>query len=315
MPALPITFNRHLKQRLWGGRKLLTHYNIALPDASLYGESWEISDRHGDDEQSTVTSAGDFHGKTLNQLWNEHRAQVFGESYLEHPSKRLPLLIKILDAQQDLSIQVHPPKEVAKELNGEPKTEMWYIAHAEPGAKLYVGFKEHITPEDFQKAILEGSVSEHVHALTPKVGESILLESGRLHAIGAGLVIHEIQQNSDTTYRVFDWNRIDTDGKTRELHIKQAIKSIDFSDISPAMDTPKGDVICSCDYFEVAKQTIEQGQTITPNDSDKFAIYTVVQGSLKLGSSIYPMGQTILMPPNSLSLTAMDNSVVLITTI
>src|SRR5205823_11147865 len=165
-------------------------------------------------------------------LAEHHDQELLGTVRLQHG--RFPLLIKILDAQQKLSLQVHPPPKQAAELGGEPKTEMWYIAEAAPGAELFVGLKRGVTREEFERKIQDGTVAECIHALKVQTGDAMLLPSGRIHAIGAGNVIFEIQQNSDTTYRVFDWNRLGLDGKPRQLHIAEALASIDFNDVEPA---------------------------------------------------------------------------------
>jgi len=148
---------------------------------------------------------------------------------------RFPLLCKILDAREQLSLQVHPPVPGAVELGGEPKTEMWFIADATPGAELFVGLKRGVTRAEFEKKIKTGEVAECFHRVPVRAGDAMFLPSGRVHAIGAGLVIFEIQQNSDTTYRVFDWNRVGLDGKPRELHVAQSLASIDFNDFEPAL--------------------------------------------------------------------------------
>src|ERR1039458_7173750 len=148
---------------------------------------------------------------------------------------RFPLLCKILDAREKLSLQVHPPANKAKKLKGEPKTEMWFITDAAPDASLYVGLKCGVTRTEFEKKISDGSVADCFHRIPVRAGDAMFLPSGRVHAIGAGLVIFEIQQNSDTTYRVFDWNRVGLDGKPRELHVAQSLASIDFNDFEPAL--------------------------------------------------------------------------------
>lgn len=311
----PLTFQPHHKTRVWGGRTLETHYARPLPDDQPYGEAWEIVDREASDEQSIVTSEGTFQEKTIRDLWMNHRAEVFGESFADHPSDHFPILIKILDARTALSIQVHPPKDVADKLGGEPKTEMWYIAHAEPGAKLYIGFQEKITEADFRKAIENGQVEDHVHAITPQAGESILLLSGRLHAIGAGLLIHEIQQTSDTTYRVFDWNRVGLDGAPRELHIEESLASIDFTDVRPPMDTADGTTLCTSPYFQVDKIDLAVGEKTHNPEAERFALHTVVEGQLVLGGVTYEKGQTFLTPPRSEQPSASATSTVLTTTI
>jgi mannose-6-phosphate isomerase len=149
--------------------------------------------------------------------------------------ERFPLLAKLLDAREKLSLQVHPPPQMAAEMGGEPKTEVWYIAEAAPGAELYVGLKRGVTRAEFERRIRDGTVAGCFHPVSVKAGDAMFLPSGRVHAIGSGLVIFEIQQNSDTTYRVFDWNRVGLDGKPRELHIQQSLQSIDFSDYEPSL--------------------------------------------------------------------------------
>ena len=298
-------------QRVWGGRELERQYGRSLPDDAPYGESWEFVDREG--EQSVV-AGGEFAGQTLHELWTGHRAELFGDGLPD--CRRFPLLIKVLDARDDLSIQVHPPARVADALGGEPKTEMWYIAGADPGARLYVGLKKGTSREDFERSIRDGSVADRVHAIEPSSGESIFIPSGRLHAIGGGFLIHEIQQNSDTTYRVFDWNRVGLDGKPRDLHVRESLESIDFGDFEPAMDEPDGDVIAACGYFQVEKLALDPGDIAGNGSSDRFSIFSVVEGGLTSAAGrVFGKGDFFLLPRGAAPLTATVPSVVLRTTI
>ena len=226
----PFTFQPTFKQRVWGGRELERLYHKPLPPGVPIGESWEISDRPGD---ISVVSNGALAGKDLRWLMENHAADLLGDARPQ--SGRFPLLLKILDAQEKLSLQVHPPAAAASALAGEPKTEMWYVAEAIPGAELYVGLKRGVTRTEFEQRIKDGTVAECFHRIGVQAGDSMFLPSGRVHALGAGLVIFEIQQNSDTTYRVFDWNRLGLDGKPRELHIPQSLASIDFDDCEPSL--------------------------------------------------------------------------------
>ena len=226
----PLTFQPLLKKRVWGGRKLEQLYQKPLPPGVPIGESWEISDRPG--EVSVIVN-GPLAGKDLHWFVEHHRQELLGSTKLQRG--RFPLLVKILDAEQKLSLQVHPPPDKAAQLGGEPKTEMWYIADAAPGAELFVGLRRGITREEFECNITDGTVADCFHRLTVKAGDAMFLPSGRVHAIGAGLVIFEIQQNSDTTYRVFDWNRLGLDGKPRPLHIPESLASIDFQDFEPPL--------------------------------------------------------------------------------
>ncbi len=189
---------------------------------------------------------------------------------------------------------------------------MWYIADCEPGAKLYVGLKAGVTRADFEKAIADGTVEDCVHAILPKKGESIFIPSGRLHAIGAGLLIHEIQQNSDTTYRVFDWNRVGLDGKPRELHVGPSLASIDFHDFEPEMDRPEGETLASCDFFKTDRKTLELGDILANPRDDRFSIVSVVEGQLESdGGRRFIKGNFILLPRDGAPLTALEDTTVL----
>ena len=303
----PLTFCPVYMERVWGGRELARVYGRKLPSADKpYGESWEIVDREA--EQSVV-SDGPLAGTTLHELWTRHHEEIFGKGLPEHP--RFPILIKILDARDYLSIQVHPPKALAPQLGGEPKTEMWFIASCDADAKLYVGLKNGVTRGDFEQAIANGTVADVVHAIHPKPGDSIFIPSGRLHAIGAGFLIYEIQQNSDTTYRVFDWNRLGLDGKPRQLHVEQSLASIDFNDFEPGMDEPAGETLAACEYFKTAKKLLEPGATIG-NPADQFSILSVVDGLLESeGGRKFDKGDFMLLPRGGAPLTAVKSSMVL----
>jgi mannose-6-phosphate isomerase len=228
----PLTFQPILKHRIWGGRNLADLYGKALPQNTPIGESWEVSDRPGDE---SVISNGPLAGQTLHWLMQNHRRELFGAGNIAENLNRFPLLVKIIDAQQTLSVQVHPPASIASQLGGEPKTEMWYVARAEPGAELFVGLKRGVTRDLFERKLAEGRVEECVHRIGVKAGDVMFLPSGRIHALGAGIVIFEIQQNSDTTYRVFDWNRVDANGRPRELHVARSLASTDFNDFEPSL--------------------------------------------------------------------------------
>ncbi len=230
----PFIFTPHFKERVWGGRNIERLYGKPLPPRQVIGESWEITDRP---EGVSVIANGPLAGKTLRWLMEQHAAELLGAE--RTGVKTFPLLVKILDAQDKLSLQVHPPAAKAKELKGEPKTEMWFIADATPSADLFVGLKRGVTRADFERKVRDGSVGECFHHIPVKAGDTMFLPSGRVHAIGAGNVIFEIQQNSDTTYRVFDWNRLGLDGQPRELHVEQSLASIDFEDFEPSLVSSK----------------------------------------------------------------------------
>jgi mannose-6-phosphate isomerase len=230
----PLTFRPIFKERVWGGRSLERLYQKPLPSDQPIGESWEITDRP---EGVSVIANGPLAGNSLRWLMENHRQDVLGTAAA--PAGPFPLLIKILDAKETLSVQVHPPAGVAAQFGGEPKTEMWYITDATPEAALYVGLKNGATRSDFERRVKDGTVAECLHRIPVCAGNAMFLPSGRLHAIGGGNVIFEIQQNSDTTYRVFDWNRVGLDGKPRQLHVDESLASIDFNDFEPALIASK----------------------------------------------------------------------------
>jgi len=289
-----IPFTPFYQERVWGGRLLETLFGRSLPHPTLpFGESWEMVDRA---EANSVVAAGPLAGQTLQELWSKHRVEIFGEALAQHPSERFPLLMKILDARDDLSIQVHPPATVAAALKGEPKTEMWFIAHAEPGAKIYVGLKHGVTRESFEQALQTGCVAEQVHVLTPKTGDCLFIPSGRIHAIGAGLLIYEIQQNSDTTYRVFDWNRLGLDGQPRQLHVAESLASIDFEDFEPNVQAAISDApLVSCPFFEVFLRSINSTDLPVGKVGESLTL-AVTRGQLSLGDRQLRAGDFVLLP-------------------
>lgn len=321
-PLYPLTFQPIFKERVWGGRTLERLYKKNLPPKVPIGESWEISDRPGD---SSVITNGPLAGKNLHWLMENHKRELLGES--KPANGRFPLLIKILDAQEKLSLQVHPPAHKAAELHGEPKTEAWYIADTAPGAELYVGLKRGVTRTHFENKITAGDVAECFHRVPVKAGDTMFLPSGRVHAIGAGLVIFEIQQNSDTTYRVFDWNRVGLDGKPREVHVPESLASIDFNDFEPALvsanyienGTIKSRQLVSNPLFEIDEFRAPARGTTTVN-SGKARVVAVVSGGLRVsdGSTeiVLSPGDFSLLPASlkSTSLQAEGNSVFLLAT-
>ena len=278
-------------ERVWGGRMIASLYHRDLSGTAPIGESWEVVDRP--DEQSLVED-GPLAGKTLHDLWQHHREAIFGAGAPN--SERFPLLIKILDARDKLSIQVHPPADIAPQLGGEPKTEMWYIARADEDAALYVGVKPGVDRAAFAAALEDGTVADAVHRLPARDGDFIFVPSGRLHAIGAGLVIFEIQQNSDTTYRVFDWNRPGLDGKPRALHVQESLQCIDFTDTAPAMGREENGMLAACPYFRVERMALASGTEITWGGEGEFSILTVVEGTVECGTSVWHAGDFVLMP-------------------
>jgi len=293
-PSSPITFEPLPMERVWGGRRFETLLGKALPHGATIGELWEMVDRP---EAQSVVHQGPLKGETLHGLWTRHREEIFGKAHLSNPSGRFPLLIKLLDARERLSVQVHPPATRAEELGGEPKTECWYFLHASEGASIYAGLRPGVTRERFETALTTGDVEETLHRVPAHTGESIFIPSGRLHAIGEGLVIVEVQQNSDTTYRVFDWNRNGLDGKPRELHVSESLTSINFSDFEPAVTGPDEPVVADCADFHVARMQLHAPCPVEAiRRQDDFIIMTCLAGGLECGDVVLKPGGFMLVP-------------------
>jgi len=302
MKLYPLTFEPILKERVWGGRNLEKLYGKPLPAGRPIGESWEICDRPGD---QSVVANGPLRGRTLHWLMEQFPESLLGPRHPMPP--RFPLLIKIIDARDKLSLQVHPPAAVAAQLSGEAKTEMWYVTRAEPKAELFVGLNKGVTRAKFEEELVSQTVAACFHRIHVKAGDAMFLPSGRVHALGAGIVIFEVQQNSDTTYRVFDWKRVGMDGKPRELHVPQSLASIDFNDFEPALlsqatvaDSP-GTVrpLVKNELFEVAVRTLPTGGCLDLTDG-RMQIIGLIEGKLRVETAeeqiVLTAGQFCLIP-------------------
>ena len=289
----PYKFKPILVERIWGGDGL-ARYGKPVPAGKRIGETWEISDRP---EAQSVVANGPAVGQTLRQLIEKKGADASIGRARPPGAPRFPLLIKLLDARERLSLQVHPPAALAAQLGGEPKTEMWYILDATPGAQLIAGLRRGVTRQQFEAAIQHGGAAFQAcfHQFAVRAGDALFVPSGRLHAIGAGLVIAEIQQNSDTTYRVYDWDRVDDKGQPRALHIRESLASIDFDDFEPAPSP----LPIRCEHF-VVEQVQVTGQGTGRCDGTSFQIFGGVTGEVAItaGSvtaSVRP-GEFVLVP-------------------
>ncbi len=307
----PLRFQPLFKRYLWGGRRLAEVLGKTTgPETAA--ESWEIVD-HEDDQ--SVVAYGDLAGKSLRDLISTAGADLLGQSVLDritdddipgHLRHRFPLLLKFLDANKDLSVQVHPDDHYGASLSPPDlgKTEAWYVLHAQPGAKIYAGLKSGITREAFTTAVEAGQTESTLHCFQPKKGDCIFIPAGTMHAIGAGLLIAEIQQASNTTFRVYDWGRVDHDGQARPLHIQQAIEVTDFSrgpvDPVPVQETSNSlwSELVSCDKFVMTKAVLEQ--TTSVGGDGNFHILAVTDGELEIESDpadkALQTGQTALLP-------------------
>src|SRR6266700_6014777 len=284
----PLVFEAFFMERIWGGRRLEARFRKQLPKRMLIGESWEIVDRP---EAQSLVRDGPMRGRTLHQLWMEDREEIFGDV---PDNARFPLVVKLIDAREKLSLQVHPPSGVARALGGETKDELWYVLDAVPDAQIYAGLRRGVTREQFEAALENSSVAELVHRISVKDGDAISMPSGRLHTMGHGILVAEIQQNSDTTYRVFDWNRVGTDGEPRPLHVTEAMESIDFNDIEPDLIQPRGETLVSDSAFVVEKWDLSSEREAAP--PGKFAILLCLDGEIDCAGLKFKPGDFFLIP-------------------
>lgn len=283
----PLCFQPILMERIWGGRRLEL-FGKMLPPATPIGESWEIADRP---EAQSIVQNGPLKGKSLHELWLNFRESIFG-CMPDFP--QFPILIKLIDAKQRLSVQVHPNEAMAALLKAEPKTEMWYFIDTYGDGDIFAGLKRGVTAPGFIQALNAGSVAEKIHRLVVNPGQAFFIPSGRIHAIGAGNLILEVQQNSDTTYRVFDWNRLDSQGKPRELHIEKSLQCIDFYDYEPSLINPKNEMVLSCSHFQMEEWLLSEERSGV--EEGQFAIFACLSGEVACGHLKFVPGDLFLMP-------------------
>ena len=289
----PLRLEPVYKHYIWGGTSIPKRYG-RREQPGICAESWEASTR---EEGQSIVANGALAGQTLTELIATCGSAITGGE----PSSAFPLLIKIIDSRQRLSVQVHPNNETAARFGGEPKTEMWYVLDAEPGAGVYAGLQPGVTPETFRTALAESRVDELLQFLPVTTGDCVFIHGGRVHAIGEGCLLLEVQQNSNTTYRVYDWGRVGHDGKPRELHIEQAMRVIDWSDtasaITPAVLLPhpapnKHWSLVSCPHFDVERLDIAVAEQLCL-DPRFFRIAFVEEGRVDV---VYPGGVESLGP-------------------
>lgn len=316
-----LRFHPIYQERVWGGDALHAALGRKLPEGKRIGESWEIVDRP---EAQSVVRGGVHDGRTMRELFAMAGADLMGPTW--SAQKPFPILIKWLDCRERLSLQVHPPAKVAAELGGEPKTENWYIAHTTPGAELIVGLRRGVTRAQFERAAAENKLDECVHHFRVAVGDSILVHSGQVHAIDAGNLILEIQQNSDTTYRVYDWGRVGLDGKPRQMHLAQSLRSIDWNDFEPppVRAAPTSGIIADCAEFQIRRVVLGAGERQQFDPGEQPRLLSVVSGTvlvtndLSTASRALPQklsrGENALMPyAGAFTIEAEKTAILLIT--
>lgn len=289
----PMFMDPEFKETIWGGTKIMTIFSKKIPSAHT-GESWEVAAR--ENGNSTIRN-GKLAGKTLAEAIEEYPVEVLGYSAMGKGMYQFPLLVKIIDADDDLSIQVHPNDQQAVALEGPQgsgKTEMWYVIDAEPDAQLIYGLKKNMTIEQFAEAIANGTLEDHVNYVPVTKGDCFYIPAGTLHAIGQGILIAEIQQNSDTTYRVYDYDRTDAEGNHRQLHVDKALEVTDLTAVKGDGKADINEGVIS-PYFQVYRRNLRGIQEIAVS-SEHFQMVMILEGSGKIDGIPFKKGDTILLP-------------------
>ena len=299
----PLKFKTIFKDKIWGGQKIKTILGKDIGELPNCGETWEIS---GVDGNLSVVAEGPLAGQNLQDLIREYRGDLVGERIYQHFGDRFPLLVKFIDANADLSIQVHPDDALAKKRhNSFGKTEMWYIFQADPGASLIAGFNQPMSREKYLEYFEQGKLMDILNRESVQEDDVFFLPAGRVHTIGKGLLLAEIQQTSDITYRIYDFDRRDAQGNTRELHVEEALDAIDYqyydhykTQYEPRTDEPVR--LVSCPYFETYRLEYTEGTTRNMANRDSFTIYVCTEGEAELhdGEQRYALkkGDVYLIP-------------------
>jgi len=300
-PLYPLKFHPIFKERIWGGNKLKTFLNKPIKEENI-GESWEVSDVK---DNISIVSEGELKGTSLKELLNTYGSDLVGNKNYKHFGNNFPVLIKFIDAKDDLSIQLHPNDQLAKDRhNSFGKTEMWYVMHAEEDAHLIIGFNRKMSREDYLKYLERKGLPEIMNFEKVQNGDTFFINVGRVHAIGAGIMLAEIQQTSDITYRVYDWDRVDSQGNSRELHNELAIDAIDFNmedDFKTKYSQSENvsNKMVACPYFTTNYLPVK-GIISKENNKDSFIIYLCVGGRATItydgNDTQITMGETILIP-------------------
>lgn len=299
----PLKFNALLKSTLWGGDKIIPFKHLDIQQENV-GESWEISGVKGNE---TIVADGPYAGKKLNELVEELKGKLVGEDNYQRFGNEFPLLIKFIDARQDLSIQVHPTDEIAKMQGKERgKTEMWYLMDSDKDATLLCGLKKKISPEEYAQMVENDTIVDAIDRYEVKEGDCFFLPAGRIHAIGTGCFLAEIQQTSDVTYRIYDFKRKDKNGNYRQLHTKEAAECINYNvesnyrtDYTPVKN--QGVSLVQCPYFNTAVYDLDEPMTIDYSELDSFVILIGLKGNATITDNegntfTLQAGESVLVP-------------------
>jgi mannose-6-phosphate isomerase len=302
----PLLFETSLFPIVWGGHRLREIKGLPKADEPV-GESWEVSAVPG---KESVVANGNHAGKNLAQLVVEYGEELLGKYVHEKFNGEFPMLVKFIDAESDLSIQVHPNNEQASERHGSMgKTEMWYVVDAKPGTYLYAGFAKSITPEEYCRKVEDGTICEVLAKHNISAGDAFFIPAGRGHAICGGALIAEVQQSSDITCRIYDYGRMGMDGKPRELHTELAKDVMDYAvhkeySVNYAKDENQSNLICECEYFTVNKMKLTEAKQRNLKHLESFLIYICIVGECKIGDSlVLKYGQTCLIPASCADVT------------
>ncbi|MDT0622823.1 type I phosphomannose isomerase catalytic subunit [Croceitalea vernalis] len=314
MNLYPLKFEPILKERLWGGTKLKEVLNKSI-ESDITGESWELSTVKGD---VSVVANGDLKGNSLQDLINEYEDLLLGESIVQRFGREFPILIKFIDAKQDLSIQLHPNDQLAKERHDSfGKTEMWYIMDADPGSNLIVGFNKDVKKEEYKESVENDTLLDLLNYEAVEEGDTFFINTGKIHAIGAGVLLAEIQQTSDVTYRIFDFNRRDKNGNLRELHTDMALEAIDYSKkddfkVNYERKINQSNQMVDCPYFKTNALHLTENLIQDIKTRDSFTILMCVKGGANIandyGTCEIEKGETVLIPASSSTLEIITNS-------
>lgn len=301
----PLRTEPFFRDYLWGGRNLESVLGKPIPESGVWAESWEMIDHP---EHQSRVSNGEYAGRSLHELAVENPTWIFGSS--DQRPESLPLLLKYLDCQRVLSVQVHPDDSYGATMNPPDlgKTEAWYIIAAEPGAKLYAGLKSGVDSDQLRQAVADGTLEDCLHVIEPQAGDCVFIPAGTVHALGAGLLVAEIQQASNTTFRLFDWNRVDKDGNPRQLHVEQALEVIDFESGPRSIQIPRStdqvgrEQLVHCEKFVLDRLNAPFQEQI--GGDNKFHLLTAPNGAIRLtwntnGSQVVEtlqLGQSVLLP-------------------
>ncbi|KAA6332159.1 Mannose-6-phosphate isomerase ManA [termite gut metagenome] len=313
----PLKFEPILKQTLWGGDKIITFKKMNNPTTGI-GESWELS---GVENNESIVANGVYKGHTLTEILSNKKEELVGEANYARFGNQFPLLIKFIDAKQDLSIQVHPTDDLAKKRhNSNGKTEMWYVVEADKETKLRVGFSKQITPKEYKERIHNNTITEVLQEYEIAKGDVFFLPAGRIHSIGAGAFIAEIQQTSDITYRIYDFNRKDTNGKPRELHTDLAREAIDYevlADYRTKYESIANEPVelVACSYFTTSVYDIAEEISCDYSELDSFVIFICIEGACQLTDNekneiTLHSGETVLLSATTQEVTITPNGAV-----